>query len=371
MSRREKKTTQSNSTKNKQTTKSTSKNNSFDKTVVYKNKSFEEDYKEEKSNSILKKIILVLAVLVIIIPVGAFAYFYNKLNTMFDDTSVENTELDMTLNDINYKAEDKVTNILLVGTDARPGEDVSRSDAMMILTVDGKNKALKITSLNRDTYVDIPGHGKEKLTHAYAYGEIDLLIRTIEENFKLDIQNYAVVNFFSFMDIIDTLGGVEVNVKQSEIAETNKFIRKETYKWSNSDEPMELIKNPGFQKLNGYQALSFARIRHNDSTMERDRRQSEVIGGVIQGLKDLPISKYPELLDTVLPYIKTNMKASEIISVGTQSLSLLSGGINQLEFPLANMSTGVNLNGAGYVIKFKEESLELLHDYIFENVKPE
>lgn len=378
MSRRERKQNQNKFKKSKDTNlEKDYDDKDFDKTTVFNRKSFDEDYEDddydedyEKSNSTLKKVIMVLTALVILIPVGAFAYFYNKLNTMFDDTSIDNTTIDTTLSDTSYKAEEKITNILLVGTDARPGEDVSRSDAMMILTIDGKNKALKITSLNRDTYVDIPGHGKEKLTHAYAYGEIDLLIKTIEENFKLDIQNYAVVNFLSFMDIIDTLGGVEVNVKQSEINETNKFIKNETYKWSKSSEPMKLIEKAGVQKLNGYQALSFARIRHNDSTMERDRRQSEVIAGVIQGLKNLPVSRYPALLDTILPYVKTNMKASQIISLGTQSLGLLSGGVSQLEFPLPNQSTGVNLGSTGYVVKFPESSLDTLHKFIFENIKP-
>ena len=96
---------------------------------------------------------------------------------------------------------------------------------MMILTVDSKNKSLKLTSLNRDTYVDIPGHGEEKLTHAYAYGGVNLLVETIENNFEIDIQNYAVVDFYSFMDIVDALGGVEVDVHKNEINEINKFIK--------------------------------------------------------------------------------------------------------------------------------------------------
>ena len=102
---------------------------------------------------------------------------------------------------------------------------------MMILTIDGKNKSLKLTSLARDTYVDIPGHGKQKLTHAYVYGQESLLIDTIEKNFEVDIQDYATVNFYSFMDIVDALGGVKVEVQDSEIKEMNKFIP-ETYNWS-------------------------------------------------------------------------------------------------------------------------------------------
>ena len=118
---------------------------------------------------------------------------------------------------------------------------------MMILTVDSKNKSLKLTSLNRDTFVNIPGHGEEKLTHAYAYGGINLLVETIENNFEVDIQNYAVVDFYSFMDIVDALGGVEVDVHKNEINEINKFIKNETYKWSGETTPMQLIENSGVQ----------------------------------------------------------------------------------------------------------------------------
>lgn len=320
--------------------------------------------KNSQNNSTLKKVVVVLAILAVLIPLSSFGYFYFKLHSMVDDSVVDNNILDET----DFKAKEGITNILLVGTDARPDEDVSRSDAMMILTVDNISKKLKITSLNRDTYVKIPGHSKEKLTHAYVYGGINLLTETIENNFELDIQNYAIVNFLSFMDIIDALGGVEVNVKESEIDETNKFIKKETYPWSNSKEPMELIEEPGVQVLNGYQALSFARIRKNDSTMERDRRQSEVIEGIIKGVQDLPVSKYPKLLNSVLPYVKTNMTPTDIISTGITCLNLIGEGINRLEFPIEEngMSEAVTLPGAGFVIKYDEESLEDLHNFIFE-----
>ena len=180
--------------------------------------------KEKKENSGLKTLVIFLAILVIAFPAAAFGYIYFKLNVMHDSTADESI-----LNETNFQSEKGITNILLAGTDGRPGEKNSRSDAMMILTVDSKNKSLKLTSLNRDTYVNIPGYGEQKLTHAYAYGGANLLVETIENNFEIDIQNYAVVDFYSFMDIVDTLGGVEVDVHENEISEINKFIRNETY----------------------------------------------------------------------------------------------------------------------------------------------
>lgn len=325
--------------------------------------------KEKKENSGLKKLVIFLLILVVAIPASAFGYLYTKLNKMYDGNT-EHSILDST----DFKNEDGITNILLAGTDARPGEEVSRSDAMMILTVDGKNKSLKLTSLGRDTYVDIPGHGKQKLTHAYVYGGIDLLLETIENNLEIDIHDYAVVDFLSFMDIVDALGGVEVEVKENEINEINKFIKNETYQWYENPNkgPMELIESAGVQKLNGYQALSYSRIRKNDSTMERDRRQRAVIQGLVNGVKDLSITKYPNLVNSILPYVKTNMKPSEIIALGGKVLRIGNLGIKQMEFPIMDSkysTEGIISQSTGYVIQFTPESLDILHDFIFNDIE--
>ena len=313
----------------------------------------------------LKKFVIALILLVILIPAGAFGYLYFKLNTMYDSS----TDL-KALNNTKYKEVNGITNILLVGTDGRTLEESSRSDSMMILTIDNKNKSLKLTSLARDTYVDIPGHGEQKLTHAYAYGGINLLVETIEDNFKLDIQNYAVVNFFSFMDIIDTLCGVVVDVKPNELNELNKFIP-ECYKFDKNANkgPMEYVKNSGTQKLNGYQALSYSRIRKNDSALERDKRQRAIIQGMINGIKSLPITKYPELVDSILPYIKTNMKPTKILSLGATALTIGDFNIKSLEFPIEEYSKGGIYGNAGWVWRYNaDKCLPILHDFIFENV---
>ncbi len=314
----------------------------------------------------LKKFVIALLVLVILIPAGAFGYLYFKLNTMYDNS----TDL-KSLNDTKYKEVDGITNILLVGTDGRTLEESSRSDSMMILTIDNKNKSLKLTSLARDTYVNIPGHGEQKLTHAYAYGGINLLVETIEDNFKLDIQNYAIVNFFSFMDIIDTLGGVVVDVKPNELNELNKFIT-ECYKFDKNPNKgsVEYINNSGTQKLNGYQALSYGRIRKNDSALERDRRQRAIIQGIIDGIKNLPLTKYPELVNSILPYIKTNMKPTTILSLGATALTIGDFNIKSLEFPIEKYSTGGIYKNAGWVWRYDENKcLPILHNFIFDNIQ--
>ena len=316
--------------------------------------------------STLKKFVICLIVLILLIPAGVFSYLYFKLNTMYDKNT-DNTLLNKT----DYKEEKGITNILLAGTDGRSTDEKgTRSDAMMILTVDNKNKSLKLTSLARDTYVDIPGHGMEKLTHAYAYGGINLLVETIENNFKLDIHNYAIVDFFSFMDIVDALGGVTLDVKPGELNQLQKYTR-ECYdlNTNKNKDSLELIKSPGYQKLNGYQTLAYARIRYNDSAMARDQRQRQIMQALTDSFKSLPITKYPSLIDTLLPYIKTNMKPTEILNIGTNALSIGDMTIHQLEFPVEKYSTGGIVGNDGWVLQFNsEKNITILHDFIFNNI---
>jgi LCP family protein required for cell wall assembly len=312
----------------------------------------------------LKKLVVFLTIIVVAFPASIYGYVYFKLKTIQDNS----INID-SLNSNDYKSDKSITNILLLGTDARPGEDKSRSDAMMILTLDNKNKSIKLTSLNRDTFVDIPGHGEQKLTHAYVYGEAEMLIDTIEQNFELDIQHYATVDFNSFIDVIDALGGVEVEVQKSEIRELNKFIP-ETYRWSKNKDKgsIEYIQNSGKQKLNGYQALSFSRIRKNDSTAERDRRQRDVIQALINEAKDLPKSKYPGVVNSLLPYVKTNMNPNTIISLGTQLIGIGNLDLKSLEFPM-NIDKGRKIGNSGFVIPFDSEDIDVLHDFIFKDIE--
>lgn len=312
--------------------------------------------------SIFKKFLIFIIIIIILIPLSILGYFHSKLNKIYDPSSVTKA-----LKETNYQSEKGITNILLVGTDARNTQEKSRSDAMMILTVDNKHKSLKLTSLARDTYVKIPGHGQEKLTHAYAYGGFDLLLETIESNFKLDIQNYVIVNFFSFISIIDTLDGVVIDVKANEIQELNRYIP-ECYSFDQSvtKGSMKNIEYSGNQKLNGYQALAYSRIRYNDSALERDNRQRIILENTLKKIRRLPVSKYPSLIDSVTPYVKTNMNPSTILSIGNSILSIGDFNIKTLEFPMQEYSTGGIYGNAGWVWRYdKDKCLPILHNFIF------
>ena len=262
-----------------------------------------------------------------------------------------------------------IENILLIGLDGTNDKFPKRSDTMIILTIDKLNKSLKLTSLARDTLVKIPGRGEEKLTHAYAYGQEELLMQTINENFDLDIKDYAVVNFKSFIDIVDIIGGVDINVNEKEIHHLNEVI-KECYGVNHEDtKNIEYITSSGNHNLNGYQALAYARIRKLDTIYKRDERQRLILTNIARKLSDVSISKYPQIAKSILRHIKVNIAFNKIIDLAFIAHELASYDISQLEFPISEYREEGRIGEKGtYVVKWdKNKNIELLHQFIYGN----
>ena len=262
-----------------------------------------------------------------------------------------------------------IENILLIGLDGTNDKFPKRSDTMIILTIDKLNKSLKLTSLARDTLVKIPGRGEETLTHAYAYGQEELLMQTINENFDLDIKDYAVVNFKSFIDIVDIIGGVDINVNEKEIHHLNEVI-KECYGVNHEDtKNIEYITSSGNHNLNGYQALAYARIRKLDTIYKRDERQRLILTNIAHKLSDVSISKYPQIAKSILRHIKVNIAFNKIIDLAFIAHELASYDISQLEFPISEYREEGRIGEKGtYVVKWdKNKNIELLHQFIYGN----
>lgn len=309
-----------------------------------------------------KKVAFILIGLIVTICLSGFGYVYLKLNKMYvKDEAVKNTEEQGTM-------VEGITNILLVGTDGKYIEKWNRSDSMMVVTIDSKNKDIRISSIARDTYVDIPGYSTEKLTHAYAYEGIDLLREVFKVNFNLDIDKYIAVNFVSFMDIMDELGGVEVNVEEKDIKEINKYIDACYGYYKNKDEKdKEYITKSGVQRLNGYQALAFSRIRYTDSAFARDNRHREVAESVYKEFAQKGVETYKKCADIILNNTKTNISPIEMMNLAYTVLKINDKDIDQFQFPLEEYRNGHIINKQkGWVLEWdKEPNLEAWHKFIF------
>ena len=314
-----------------------------------------------------KKVIPFLLLLLITIPSITFFSFYNKLNvTKADESSYES----------KYEKVDGITNILLLGTDGRENELAYRSDCMMIATIDANNKNIKLTSLARDTYVDIPGKGKGKLNAAYFWGKEDLLFQTIEENFQIKLDKFMQVDFDDLMNIVFLLGGVEVNVEDHELDITNQYIT-ESYgqcTYSNKGE-MEYLTKTGKQVLNGYQAIAYTRIRYTDSAINRDARQREVLISLINKMIDTDFSKYPHILNTLSPHISTNLSATDIINLAftVYNFDRDNLDIRQGQFPIIDYVhvKGGTYKNAGWVWLYDLNSKVVLQDFLYKNINME
>lgn len=311
-----------------------------------------------------KKIALTLISIIVIIALFGVGFVYSKLNKIYvkDDAKKANEKSEGTM-------VEGVTNILLVGTDGEYVEKGNRSDSVMLLTIDSNKKDIKISSIARDTYVDIPGHSTEKLTHAYAYEGIDLLKKVFEVNFDIKIDKYVAVNFVSFMDIMDELGGVEVKVEEKDIKEINKYIDAcyDYYYDRKGEIKKEYITKSGVQKLNGYQALAFSRIRYTDDAFARDNRHRDVAESVYKKFLKSDPQEYKRCADILLDNTKTNISPIEMMNLGYTIFNINDKDIEQFQFPLEEYRNGhIISKKKGWVLEWeKEPNLKAWHEFIY------
>ncbi|MDM1012195.1 LCP family protein [Clostridium perfringens] len=297
-------------------------------------------------NSKIKYIILAL-ILVILGLIGVSTYYINlKINKV---EKVEINKENLSINEKQVKEENHIKNIALFGIDAPKGK-VGRSDAIMILTLDEEHKVMKLTSIMRDSYVDIPGHGDDKITHAYAFGGPELAMKTLNENFKVNVEDFMAVNFTSLPEIIDKLGGVKINIIPEEIHH------------------IPGITSPGQQVLNGEEALAYSRIRYaTGGDYKRTERQRVVLEAVFEKLKSTPTKEYPSLIDDFLPYIETNMSSMDMIKLATDVAPLVKGNLETARFPLDGYCDGKMINGIWYLVYDRQSTLNQIQEYIYDN----
>lgn len=317
--------------------------------------------RKKKSWSTTKKVVLSL-VMVLVILIGTVLGFYKHIKNKIyvkKEPSISN-------NDSEFKEVEGITNVLLIGVDARDLDEPCRSDSMIIATLDNNNKKVKLTSLFRDTLVDIPGHGEAKLNAAYMLGGPELLMKTVKETYNVSIDKYIIINFWGFETIVDYIGGIEVDVKDYQLEELNKYIGEST---GGNDCPVE---KTGIQTLNGKQALSYARIRYNvGDEYERTDRQREVIFKVIEKLQNTKPSKYLGVMNTMLEYIKTNIDPLEALNMAYTIYKLPSLDVEQLQIPLVALSETRNYKELGSVFLMDRlQNASILYNFIYENKYP-
>ena len=316
--------------------------------------------KDKKKMSKKTKIIITISIiLALLVGSVVFGYFYVR-SKIYSNSDIS----DITTED-SFEEVPGITNILLIGTDARDLNERARSDSIIIATIDNNTKKLKLSSIMRDTFVDIPGYGEQKINAALALGGPELLMKTIKENFNFTLDKYVMVNFWGFEDIIDGIGGIEVDVKDYEIPEINKYIGEVR------DVKSPPLTTPGLQHLDGQQALAYARIRKvGNGSYERTERQRRVLDIVAEKMMDVSVVKYPGLLYDLLPSVKTNIEPLTLLNYAYTVSKFGELKFEQLQIPATELSQGGLYRNKGWVLLTdKEQNGKILNDFIY-NDKP-
>lgn len=290
--------------------------------------------KEKRKNSILhrilKKLLLVLIIIAIILGC-VYAFLYTTISKT--DYKPYTTSYQRQSDVLTQKG---VTNILLVGTDTRvPGSDDTRSDAMIVVSINPYKRRLVMTSILRDSYVNIPGVGQNRINEAYSKGGAPLLIQTIEENYKLGIDYYAQVDFFNFVEVIDAFGGVTINIEQPEVEYINGYVSEYNHIIGapERDQFVDEMFPGGVITLTGRQALGYSRIRKIGNDFGRTQRQRTVMNALLDKVKKANIFTVYKAVDSILPDLSTNIPDSKMCSLMMNSLIYLNYDTIQARVP--------------------------------------
>ena len=268
---------------------------------------------QKKGLKIFGIIVLILIILLVAIIGGTFWFVQDKLSKI-QQIDLKEEELGVSSQAqaslVNYR------NIAIFGVDSRDNDldRGNRSDCIIIASLNNKTKEIKLISVYRDTYVQIEGHGLDKITHAYSYGSAPLAFSTLNTNFDLNVKEFVTVNFDSVAGAIDKLGGITIDIETpEELKYLNSYID-ETAKVTGKSN--ERVATTGKQTLNGVQAVAYSRIRYTEGgDYKRAERMRTVIMAMVDKIKTKNISEINSFIDFILPKVYTNITAAEIFSL--------------------------------------------------------
>ena len=306
--------------------------------------------KKKKWSGKKKAVVAICIILAIVLAAAAGVFIYIKA-ALGQMARVElpqtNPELGITSEAAARAENSQVTNIALFGVDSRNDDDVGRSDALMILSIDRKHGKIKLTSIAR---------------HAYAYGGPELAIKTINENFSLDVKDFVTVNFSQLAEIIDYVGGVTINVTEEERVVANKYVDN----LNKLGIPTDYITETGDIRLTGGQAVAYARNRETGSDTARTSRQREILSAMFDEVKKLNITQYPGLVSMILSESKTSLSDESILEIGTWAVA---SGASMVQESLPNDQCGASgqmIDGVWYFVYDLNNAANILHQFIYE-----
>ncbi len=297
--------------------------------------------KQEKSKKKKNRVVKVLVFIAALFVVGIFI-LHGLVGSVYKKMEYKEAE-GFTSEPMK---EDGVINVLLIGNDSRLAGDDGRSDAMILVSISDKTKTITMTSFLRDMYVEIPGHDGNRLNAAYAYGGAELLMETIELNFGIPIHRYALVNFQAFANLVDAVGGIDLDLTNDEVNWINAYLM-EYNQLEGKDLATDFLDPSlsGNLHLNGPQALAFTRNRYIGTDFGRTERQRKVLSAVIKKLPGTVLTNGGELADGLFPNLTTNLKQGECFNLSLNAWKFLGYEMVQQCVPLEGTYSNADIRG--------------------------
>lgn len=304
---------------------------------------------------------VVLVVLLLVLYVLNRTERFSKV--VFDDKVVQDSVNELT--EETLETMEEYTNIALFGLDTRQAGSLgkgNRSDTIMVASINNKTKDVKIVSIYRDSYLNLANDKYRKCNEAYSIGGPEQAVAMLNMNLDLKIDHYMSVDFLAVSEVVDLLGGIEIDVDEYEIehlnnytVETSKVTGKKTTK----------LKSTGLQTLDGVQATSYCRIRYTKGDdFKRTERQREVLETIAKKAKTMSVSQLDEIIKAVFPMCATNMTVDQLLAIAADGLSYNIKGTTGFPFDVTTDSVGSA--GSCVIPVDLEKNVAQLHNYLFE-----
>lgn len=257
-------------------------------------------------------------------------------------------------------------NILLMGGDSRDMNAYGLTDSMMILSINRDEALVKMTSIMRDTWVSIPGHGNQKINAAQNYGGPELAVQTVNESFGTDIEDYVLVNMEDLAQIVDLMGGVVVDVSANERKIANEYI-KEYDHWTNADAYTgeRQITETGVIRLNGLQAMGYCRDRYTGSDFDRVMRQQEVLLSLATEAQEMEVEDLLNVAGQIADIVNTSLEKEELEDLATAFMVMEVEDVQQYRIPADGAFQSGTFSGTWMIKPDLAKNQQLLHQFIY------
>lgn len=262
----------------------------------------------------------------------------------------------------------QMRHLLLIGIDARPGEETGRSDTTIIVSLDPEGNIIKLTSIMRDLYVEIPGYRNNRINASYVFGGADLLMATIEENFGIHVESYIAVNFSMLGKLIDSIGGLTLTVEDDYYMDRINAVIKQDNKVLGIDRNDGLLTHSGEQLMTGKQAQAYARYRYGtaDGDFGRTARQREVITKIFEKLSDMTVIELMSLVVDNAGSIYTNISVNDLASYAPVLISMKDATIEELRLPIDGGYYSDTVAGMSVLVPYREKNMAALMEFLGE-----